>query len=101
MKFAEIEPRVDALRAAINERTACIFWFAGTMNSPEDIPLPTVIAVADEHDLPVIVDAAAQLPPVDNLWRYTGMGAALGVIQRRQRPARSPSRPVSCWGAAS
>ena len=80
MKFAEIEPRVDALRAAINERTACIFWFAGTMNSPDDIPLPTVIAVADEHDLPVIVDAAAQLPPVDNLWRYTGMGAALALF---------------------
>ena len=80
MKFIEIEGCRDALRAAINERSACIFWFAGAMNSPDDIPLAELIAIADEHDLPVIVDAAAQLPPVENLWRYTDMGAALTLF---------------------
>ena len=80
MKFIEIEGCRDALRAAINERSACIFWFAGAMNSPDDIPLAELIAIADEHHLPVIVDAAAQLPPVENLWRYSEMGAALTLF---------------------
>ena len=80
MRFVEIAPSQDALRQAINERTACIFWFAGTMNTPEDIPLPDLVAIADEHDIPVIVDAAAQLPPVDNLWRYTQLGASLALF---------------------
>jgi L-seryl-tRNA(Ser) seleniumtransferase len=30
--------------------------------------------------IPVVVDAAAQLPPVENLWRFTQMGAALVVF---------------------
>ncbi len=80
LRFIEIEPCLDSLRAAINERTACIFWFAGTMNTPDEIPLPQLIKVAEAQDLPVIVDAAAQLPPVDNLWRYTQMGAALALF---------------------
>ncbi len=80
MKFVEIEPSVAKLRAAINERTACIFWFQGAMNSPDDIPLADMIAIGDEHDIPVIVDAAAQLPPVENLWRFTEMGAALALF---------------------
>ena len=80
MTFIEIEAQVAALRAAINPRTACIFWFQGAMNGPQDIPLADIIAIADEHDIPVIVDAAAQLPPTENLWRFTGMGAALALF---------------------
>lgn len=80
LRFREIDPCLASLREAINERSACIFWFAGTMNSPEDIPLAQLIEVAEAHDLPVIVDAAAQLPPVENLWRYTQMGAALALF---------------------
>ena len=34
------------------------------------------LEVAEHHRVPVIVDAAAQLPPVDNLWRITGRGAS-------------------------
>ena len=80
LKFIEIEPSVSALRAAINERTACIFWFQGAMNSPNDIPLAEMIAIAAERDIPVIVDAAAQLPPVENLWCFTEMGAAIALF---------------------
>ena len=80
MKYVEIDPCPEALRAAINERTACIFWFQGGMNRPDDIPLTDMIAIGAEHDVPVIVDAAAQLPPVENLWRFTEMGAAITLI---------------------
>jgi D-glucosaminate-6-phosphate ammonia-lyase len=68
------------LEAAINENTAAIFWFQGGMTGHGDLPLETVIEIANRHDIPVVVDAAAQLPPVENLWRFTQMGAALVVF---------------------
>jgi len=68
------------LEAAINPQTAAIFWFQGGMTGHGDLPLETVIEIANRHDVPVVVDAAAQLPPVENLWRYTQMGAALAVF---------------------
>lgn len=80
LRFVEIDPSPGALRAAINDRTAGIFWFEGRMVGADDTPLPEVIAIAREHDLPVVVDAAAQLPPLENLWRFTEMGAALALF---------------------
>ena len=65
---------------AITPRTAAFFWFQGAMNTPHDLPLAEVIAVAKMHGIPVVVDAAAQLPPVSNLWNFTQMGADLVVF---------------------
>ena len=42
--------------------------------------LARVIEIAHKHGVPVIVDAAAQLPPVENLWRYSQMGSDLVVF---------------------
>ena len=50
------------------------------MNAPHHVSLEQAIAIAGEHKLPVIVDAAAQLPPVENFWRFTEMGAALALF---------------------
>ena len=80
LKYREIEAEPAALRAAISERTACVFWFHGALVRAHDMPLNELIAIAAEHDIPVIVDAAAQLPPVENLWRFTEMGAALALF---------------------
>ena len=101
LKYVEIDSTVSALRDAINDKTAGIFWFQGPMNSADDIPLSEVIAIADRHDLPVIVDAAAQLPPVENLWRFTEMGAALAIFSRRQRFARTTVHRNGCSDAAT
>lgn len=68
------------LEAAISPRTAAIFWFQGAMTGKGDLPLETVIEIANRHQVPVVVDAAAQLPPVENLWRFTEMGAALTIF---------------------
>jgi L-seryl-tRNA(Ser) seleniumtransferase len=71
----------EELERAISAQTAAIFWFQGAMTGHGDLPLPDVIRVAQEHGVPVIVDAAAQLPPVSNLWHYTAeLGAALAVF---------------------
>jgi D-glucosaminate-6-phosphate ammonia-lyase len=68
------------LERAITARTGAFFWFQGAMNTPNDLPLAEVIAVMKQHGIPVVVDAAAQLPPVSNLWNYTQMGAAMVVF---------------------
>ncbi len=69
------------LEAAISERTAAVFWFHGGLTTPQDLPLPDVIHVAHAHNIPVVVDAAAQLPPVSNLWYFTQeLGADLALF---------------------
>jgi L-seryl-tRNA(Ser) seleniumtransferase len=68
------------LESALSEQTAAIFWFQGAMTGQGDVPLPTVIAMAQARGVPVVVDAAAQLPPVENLWRFTKMGVALAIF---------------------
>jgi len=71
----------DELRLAIGPRTACVLVFAGSVYEAEALPLPDVIAVAHAAGVPVIVDAAGQIPPVANLWRYTTQdGADLAIF---------------------
>lgn len=59
---------------AVNERTAALFYVADAAAQP---PLSIVTAIARRHNLPVIVDAAAQLPPQANLRRFIAAGADL------------------------
>lgn len=62
---------------AISEHTAAIFYVADAQSQP---PLETVTALAKQHKIPVIVDAAAQLPPQSNLKRFIAEGADLVVF---------------------
>jgi L-seryl-tRNA(Ser) seleniumtransferase len=69
------------LEAAITERTAAVLWVAGLHLPQVVLDLPTTIRIAHRHGVPVIVDAAAQLPPVDNLWHFTReLGADAAVF---------------------
>lgn len=68
------------LEAAINDKTAAIIWFQGGMTGHGDIPLPKVIEIANARGVPVIVDGAAQVPPVENLWNFTQMGATAAIF---------------------
>jgi len=80
LRRVEVEGSADALRAAITEKSACVYWFPRGEARAGTLCLADVIAIAGDYDLPVIVDAAAQLPPVENLWRFTQMGAALALF---------------------
>jgi D-glucosaminate-6-phosphate ammonia-lyase len=62
---------------AIGPGIAGILYVAGAHLAADALPLDVVIGLARSHDIPVIVDAAAQLPPVENLWRFTEAGADL------------------------
>lgn len=69
------------LQAAITPQTAAIVYFAGAHYASGALPLPDVISLAHATKVPVIVDAAAQIPPVSNLWHFTReLGADLVVF---------------------
>lgn len=57
---------------AITEKTAAIVYVAQGHSRPS---LKEVTSVANKHGVPVIVDAAGQLPPVANLKRFVAEGA--------------------------
>jgi uncharacterized pyridoxal phosphate-dependent enzyme len=59
------------LESAITPHTTAILYVAGTHLAGPVLPLETVIRIAHSHDVPVLVDAAAQLPPYSNLWHFT------------------------------
>src|SRR5215203_2020733 len=66
------------LAAAINERTAAVA--CPILDTPGTVPLPEVCQIAHERGIPVIVDAAAELPPRANLRRFIAEGADLVVF---------------------
>ena len=69
------------LEGAITPRTAMVFFAAGIHLAPGALPLEEVVAIAHGHGIPVVVDAAAQLPPTENLWRFTReLGADLAIF---------------------
>jgi len=66
---------------AINERTAAVIYFAGSHLNRNTLPLEFVIERAHARGVPVIVDAAAQLPPMSNLWHFTrNLGADVAIF---------------------
>ena len=59
---------------ALSERTAAVHWVAGPSARPA---LEQVVEVAHAAGVPVLVDAAAQLPPAASLKRFMQAGADL------------------------
>ncbi len=71
------------LEEAITESTAGIFYFfyrGGWRHEHSALTLQETIDIAHSHDLRVVVDAAGQLPPAENLSRFTQMGADLVIF---------------------
>ena len=68
------------LEGSFDERTAAVFFCPVDHYASAALPLKTVVEIAHAHGVPVIVDAAAQLPPMENLWRYTDEGADMVVF---------------------
>jgi L-seryl-tRNA(Ser) seleniumtransferase len=65
------------IEAAITEHTAAVA--CPILDTPGTVPLPVVCEIAHARGVPVIVDAAAELPPRSNLRRFLAEGADLVV----------------------
>ncbi|GAA1970728.1 aminotransferase class V-fold PLP-dependent enzyme [Amycolatopsis minnesotensis] len=65
---------------AVLDGAACVLWFAGAHYPEGPVPLAEIVAAAHERNVQVLVDAAAQVPPIASLWRFTvelGVDAAI------------------------
>lgn len=63
---------------AITDRTAAVA--CPVLDTPGTVPLPEVCRIAHARGVPVVVDAAAELPPRANLRRFIAEGADLVVF---------------------
>ncbi len=70
----------EDMERAINDRTAAILYFYNVTRMKGLVPLEKGIEIAKRRGVPVIVDAAAQIPPVENLWWFTHKGADLVIF---------------------
>jgi L-seryl-tRNA(Ser) seleniumtransferase len=61
------------LEKAISERTAMMFFF-NAADPRGKIRHEEFVALGKKHKIPTLNDAAADVPPVENLWKYTKMG---------------------------
>jgi uncharacterized pyridoxal phosphate-dependent enzyme len=72
VRIVEVETRED-LERAINEKTAMMLFYNAN-NNVGQIKDTEFAQLGKKHAIPTLNDAAADVPPVDNLWRYTEMG---------------------------
>ena len=72
-----IETHPWELEAALNLRTAAVVFFLQSEMLDCSLPLQQTLEIAHHNDIPVIVDAAAELPPKKNLWELAQQGSDL------------------------
>jgi L-seryl-tRNA(Ser) seleniumtransferase len=77
------------LEAAICERTAAVAYIDSPATGANALDFHTVVEIAHQHNLPVIVDAASTLPPISHLTRWIAWGADL-VIYSGGKGIRGP-----------
>jgi uncharacterized pyridoxal phosphate-dependent enzyme len=70
-RFVEVETLEDYKRA-FTEKTVMAHFFNAAEHG--EIGREDWIRVAHEHNVPCFNDAAADVPPISNLWKYTQMG---------------------------
>lgn len=61
------------LEKAINKKTAML-WFLNANTEKGDIKWEEFVALGKKHNIPTFIDCAADVPPVENLFKFTKMG---------------------------
>lgn len=85
-RVIEVEEK-DQMERAINGKTAMIYFlvadkhfgqYRDRLDAPGGkVPLSDCVAIAKKTRVPLLVDAAAELPPIENLSGYTKQGVDL------------------------
>jgi L-seryl-tRNA(Ser) seleniumtransferase len=76
--IVEIETAQE-LEKAINEKTA-MMWFLNSNAPMGKIQHEEWVAIAKKYKIPTMIDMAADVPPVSNLWKYNELGFDLVCI---------------------
>jgi L-seryl-tRNA(Ser) seleniumtransferase len=72
VRLIEVDTR-EQLEGAISDKTAMMF-FLNSSDPRGKVHHEEFVAIGKKHNVPTLIDAAADVPPVDNLWRFTKMG---------------------------
>lgn len=72
VRLVEVET-VEELERAVTWHTAMMLFYNNN-NSVGQIPDVEFVRLGKKHGIPTFNDAAADVPPVENLWNYTKMG---------------------------
>jgi len=72
VRLVEVETPED-LERSINNQTAMMLFYNNN-NTEGRIRDDAFVRLGKKHGIPTLNDAAADVPPVDNLWKYTKMG---------------------------
>jgi len=78
IKLIEVET-VEDVENAINENTA-MMWFLNYAGPEGKIKDKEWVALGKKYNIPTMNDMAADVPPVENLWKYNDMGFDLVCI---------------------
>lgn len=49
-------------------------WFLNYSNFEGQVQWEEFVSIAKKHGIPTFIDCAADVPPTENLWKFTGMG---------------------------
>ena len=79
----------EDLERAINEKTAAVHYVAYEQNptDPNALSLEKTVEVAKKKGVPVMVDAAGQIYPVENFSKYVKMGADVSCVAAKYMSA--------------
>jgi len=78
VEIVEVETAADVDRA-VNSKTA-MMWFLNYQAPDGKIKHEEWVALAKKHGLPTMIDMAADVPPVENLWKYNDLGFDLVCV---------------------
>jgi Selenocysteine synthase [seryl-tRNASer selenium transferase] len=70
----------EQVEAALSERTAFFFYAAESETMRGSIDLATLTPMMKERGIPTVVDAAAEIPPKENVLKYLKKGADLVIF---------------------
>ena len=88
---------LDHIEAALCDRTAAVLHVA--IDPTPTVPLPEVAELAHSHGIPVIVDAAAELPPVSNLSAFAESGGDLVIFSGGKEISGPNDSGILCGNA--
>ena len=78
VKIVEIETP-EEFEKAVNEKTA-MTWFLNYASNDGKISDKDWVALGKKFKIPTMIDIAADVPPVENLWKFNEMGFDLVCI---------------------
>jgi L-seryl-tRNA(Ser) seleniumtransferase len=77
-KIIQVET-LEELEKAINEKTAML-WFLNIQADKGQIMHEKFVEIGKKNGIPTMIDMAADVPPVENLWKFNDMGFDLVCV---------------------